>query len=198
MPILFRPVSACVEVKLLAHWQGAPDTGVMTLHAKTPTSTPDSAVVEEIVSIVQTWLGANLATHFSSDWVVYSIYGESMAVDPPPFFGVSVNQPGTKGVSADAVWAPLVLLHGPLAARSQLGRSYVFSPAASDTNATGYNTTALDDLVSDFEVLNTSLADGGYSLAIPSKKNGTCVFANSITHSNRKTLQKRRRPGFGG
>lgn len=198
MPILFRPVVACVEVKLLAHWQSAPDTAVMTLHAKTPASAPDAAACEEIVGVVQTWAETDLAPLISNDWLIYTIVGESMAVDPPPFFAVSTSIDGTAGGSTGAIYAPLILLHGSKAARTQLGRSYVFAPADADTTAGGYSTTLLDGLVSAFETLNTNLSAGGYSLAVPSKKVGQCVFVNSYTHSNRLTVQKRRRVGFGG
>lgn len=198
MPILFRPVVACVEVKIKAHWRDNPDTAVMTLHAKTPGSTPDAAAVEEIVTTVQSWVEDGLTMLISSDWNIYSIYGESMAQDPPPFFAVNTNLVGVRDPSDDPAWAPLALLHGPLAGRSYLGRSYLFGPEEAAVLESGYDPTLLTSIVTAYQSLNTTLTDGGYNLAVPSKKNGQCVFVNSITHSIRKTMQKRRRVGFGG
>jgi len=198
MPYLFEPVVACVEVKLLAHWRTYSETAVMTLHAKTPTSAPDAAAVEEIVAISQTWVEDQLADLVSADWTIYSIYGESMAVNPPPFFAVSTAINGTQEPVDEPLHAPLILLHGPRAARTELGKSYVFAPGASFVGEAGYQTAYLADLVTAYQLLNTALADGGYNLAVDSKKMGQCVFVNSVTYSPRLTIQKRRRPGFGG
>jgi len=198
MPILFRPVVACVEVKLKAHYKTFTDECVMTVHAKTPTSAPDAAVVEEIVSVVHTWADSNLSQDISDDWYIFSIYGESMAVNPPPFFAVSTAITGQLGASPGPIYAPEILLHGPVASRSELGRSYVFSPEVAMVGDQGYDGTHMTHLVTDFQLLGTQLADAGYNLAVPSKKLGQCVFVNSVTYSPRQTIQKRRRPGFGG
>lgn len=197
MPTDFRPVAACIEVSIKAQETTLQSLMYNVVHIQTATTVPTTVEISTALSVVQTWVGSVYKQNFSSQLQVVELRARSLAAQVAPFGFVSMAVNGTQGGYDELAHAPLILLHGALTSNNQAGGFYAFTPGYGPVSQLGYDSVHMTNLVNALINLANNLGVNGLQLAVASKDTGQCYRVTSVGRSNRLTMQKRRRVGFG-
>jgi hypothetical protein len=196
MPVLFEPILACVQVAIKAQNDVYQNELINVLHFITSGPEPALGDVSTLVNLVEQWCNNAYKQNFSNDFRIVELRGRSMFAAVAPFFNKAVDILGTQGGSDEYAHAPLMLLHGGLTERTEAGRFYAFPPGGV-VPQTGYSAAYYTNMLAALINLSSVAHFAGYELGVGSRKASVCFPALSFSHSNRLTMQTRRRPLFG-
>lgn len=197
MPNDFRQVAACVEISIKAQDTATQSEMFNVIHALTGSTEPTGGDVTAAADAVVAWCAGVYNQNFSSQIQIVEIRAKSLFASVAPFDNRSVSNTGTQNDYDELDHAPLILLHGSLSSRNQAGKFYGFPPQANLVTQQGYASIYYVNMLAAITNLKSQFSTRGLQLAVASKDTGIAYRVTSVGHSNRLTIQKRRRIGFG-
>lgn len=197
MPDDFRPVAACFEAVIEAQDLYTQSKLINVFHVQSADLVPTSAELAVAKGVFTTWVTTVYAQIVAQDIIFTALRFKALNAAVASFDSATLSQAGGGVVYDELSHAPLITLRGSQTSANQEGGVYLFPPYYAPVLQSGYGTVYWINAVAAINNLRANLATNGLQLAIASRDRGVCYRVTNVGHTNRLTMQKRRRQSFG-
>lgn len=197
MPDDFRPVAACFEAVIEGQDVATQSKLINVFHVQSAGLIPTEAELAVAKGVFTTWVTSVYSQIYASNVNVVALRFKALNAAVASYDSASLLVPGQGSDYDELSHAPLIILRGSQTSANQEGGVYLFPPYYNPVQQSGYGTIYWVNAVAAINNLRANLATNGLQLAIASRNKGVCYRVTNVGHSNRLTMQKRRRQSFG-